>query len=313
MRELIYVPLRAWRAAVAGIAAAGVERYSSLEPLFVRAGRSLARRSRLGGGLYGCAQEALIQRLGRSGHRYREVTIRNFPLQVDVTDPTGRSAFFYSVPYEKEVTDAVITALKPGDVFLDVGANIGYFSALGAKLVGASGRVVAFEPHEKARDGLRAMAARNEVDQIIEVVPFAVAERVGDVALYTADEATSYSTLNPELAPMREVVAYRPATVVHTTSLDAWLAGRPDLASRVRCIKIDVEGAESRVLTGMTRTLLSHSVTILCETTVGSDADAILERAGFQRHRIERGTLAYGNFLYVRSSRSPLSLGLDQD
>ncbi len=87
---------------------------------------------------------------------------------------------------------------------------------------------------------------------------------------------------------------------MRATSLDAWLAGRPDLASRVRCIKIDVEGAESRVLSGMTRTVLPLGVTILCETTIGSDADVMLERAGFRRHRIERGTQRYGNLLYVR-------------
>ena len=46
---------------------------------------------------------------------------------VDVTDPTGRFSFFYSTPYEKAVIDAVITALKPGDVFVDVGAHLGYF------------------------------------------------------------------------------------------------------------------------------------------------------------------------------------------
>jgi hypothetical protein len=39
---------------------------------------------------------------------------------------------------------------------------------------------------------------------------------------------------------------------------------------------------------------------VICETTTGSDADAALEAAGFVRHRIERGGLAYGNFLYVR-------------
>ena len=50
----------------------------------------------------------------------------------------------------------------------------------------------------------------------------------------------------------------------------------------------------------MARTLLPTGVTILCESTIGSEADAMLERAGFRRNRIERGTLAHANFLYVR-------------
>jgi FkbM family methyltransferase len=301
MRELILAPLRAARAMLAEVIAAVVERYSSLEPMFIRVGRSLARRSRFGGGLYLFAQEALIKRLRHSGHLYREVPVGPLTILVDVTDPTGRSPFFYSILYEKAVTDAVITALKPGDVFVDIGANAGYFSTVAARLVGAAGHVVAFEPHERARDELRAMTARNEVDRIVEIVPMAVAERETDVTLYTSDAGTAYSTLEPERSPMRQAMAFRPATVVRATSLDEWLARRPGLASRVRCIKIDVEGAESRVLRGMTRTLVPSGVTILCETTIGSDADLLLERAGFRRHRIERGTQQYGNFLYVRA------------
>jgi FkbM family methyltransferase len=304
--ELVLVPLRAARAGLARLIAAAVERYTSLEPVFVRVGRTMARRSRSGGGLYWLAQDALIQRLRRSGHRYREVTIRNQRFYVDITDPTGRFSFFYSTPYEKAVVDAVITALKPGDVFLDVGAHLGYFSAVAARRVGPAGRVIAFEPHEGLHDDLRGMAGRNEVEGIIEIVPLAVAEREADFTLYTSDTMPAHSTLEPERSPIRGAAAFRPTTVVHATSLDAWLTSRPELASRVRCIKIDVQGAESRVLAGMARTLLPTGVTILCETTIGTDADVMLERAGFRRHRIERGTSPHGNFLYVRPSPPPL-------
>lgn len=303
MSALLKVPLRALRATLAGAIAATVERMPSLEPSFVRAGRSMARRSRAGGGLYWFAQESLIKRLQRNGNRYREVQIKNLPILVDVTDATGRYPYFYSSPYEKAVTDAIVTALKPGDVFVDVGANIGYFSTLGARLVGAAGRVIAFEPHEGARAALGAMLQRNQVADVVEIVPVALAEREADFMLYTNDEFTSYSTLEPDLSPMRSVASFHPAAVVHAATLDGWLAARPDIAGRVRCIKIDVEGAEARVIAGMPQTLRALDLTIICETTIGSDADVALERAGFQRHRIERGTLPYGNFLYVCPGR----------
>ena len=303
MSALLKVPLRALRATLAGAIAATVERMPSLEPWFGRAGRSMARRSRAGGGLYWFAQESLIKRLQRNGKRYREVQIKNLPILVDVTDPTGRYPYFYSSPYEKAVTDAIVTALKPGDVFVDVGANIGYFSTLGARLVGPAGRVIAFEPHEGARAQLGAMLQRNQVADVVEIVPVALAEREADVTLYTNDEFTSYSTLEPDLSPMRSVASFHPAAVVHAATLDGWLAARPDIAGRVRYIKIDVEGAEARVIAGMPQTLRALDLTIICETTIGSDADVALERAGFQRHRIERGTLPYGNFLYVRPGR----------
>jgi FkbM family methyltransferase len=300
MADLIRAPLRAARAAIAAATAAAVDRMPTLEPWFVRTGRSLARRSRLGGGLYWFAQESLIKRLQQRNDRHREVQVRNIALVVDVTDATGRSPYFYAQPYEKAVTDAIMTALKPGDVFLDVGANIGYFSTLAARVVGPAGRVIAFEPHAGARAALRTNAERNDVAAIVEIVPIALADREEDVTLYTTDDFTSYSTLEPGLSPMREVAAFQASAVIPATTMDRWLEGRPELCSRVRCIKIDVEGAEGRVIAGMQRSLQPAGLTVICETTLGSGADIALEGAGFVRHRIERGSLPYGNFLYVR-------------
>jgi FkbM family methyltransferase len=300
MAELIRAPLRAARAAIAGAIASAVDRVPSLEPWFVRAGRSVARRSRLGGGAYWFAQESLIAKLQARNDCYREVEVRSIPLVVDVTDATGRFPYFYAQPYEKGVTDAIITALRAGDVFLDVGANIGYFSTLAARLVGPSGRVIAFEPHAGARAALLANTERNGVAGLVEIVPIALAEREGDMTLYTTDDFTSYSTLDPTLSPMRSVATFKASAEIQATTLDRWLEGRPELSARVRCIKIDVEGAEARVIAGMQRSLQSTGLTVICETTTGSDADAALEAAGFVRHRIERGGLAYGNFLYVR-------------
>ena len=304
VRELIFAPLRAVRAGLASLAALVVAWLPALEPWFVRTGRALARRSRFGGGLYWFAQDALMKRLRRTGHRYRSVTIRDFMVDVDVTDASGRLSYFYSQPYRKAVVDAMITALKPGDVFLDVGAYLGYFSIIAARVVGPAGRVIAFEPHERLQGELRALVARNDVERIVEIVPLAVAEREADCTLYTSEESAAHTTLDPERSPVKGAVAFRPATVVRATSLDGWLAGRPAMASRVRCVKIDVQGAESRVVAGMGRTLLP-GVTVLCETSIGSEGDLTLERVGYRRHRIERGTAAYSNYLYVRPGPPP--------
>jgi FkbM family methyltransferase len=292
--------LRAIRAILAEAMAAAIARVPSLEPAFIHAGRAMARAPRVGGGLYWFAQEALMRRLRRSGRKYREVEIRTVSMYVDVTDATGRYPFFYATPYESAVTDAIVATLKPGDVFLDIGANIGYFSTLAARLVGPAGRVIAFEPHEGARASLRAIADRNEVLGTLEIVPVALADRDGPATLYTTPEFTAYSTLEPDRSPMREVATFQGGTVVNATTLDLWLADRPEIAARIRCIKIDVEGAEARVLAGMAETLRRPDLALLCETTTGSDADLTLERAGFERHRIESGTEAYGNFLYTR-------------
>jgi precorrin-6B methylase 2 len=266
-------PLHWLRGMIAEAVAAAVERRPGLENSFVRTGRALARRSRAGGGLYWLAQEALMKRLRRNGNRYRDVTVKGLPMTVDITNGTGRHPFFYATPYEKAVTDAIVTALKPGDAFLDVGADIGYFSILAARVVGPSGCVIAFEPQEEACAALGGMLERNQIAGIVEIVPLALAG------------------LEPGHSGTR------------STTLDAWLAARPDVSGRVRCIKIDVGGGEAQVLAGMRDTLRPAGLTVICETTMRSEADETLVRAGFQRHRIERGTHPHGNFLYVRPGR----------
>ena len=303
MIGLVKAPFHWVRAVLAETSAAVVERWPGLEPRFIAAGRAMARRSRIGGGLYWFAQEALMKRLRWSGNRYREVRIKGLPMIVDITDGTGRHPHFYAMPYEKAVTDAILTALKPGDVFIDVGAHLGYFSTLAARIVGPSGRVIAFEPHPDSRLALSAMIERNQGAAIVEIVSSALAECAGDVVLHTNDEYPSHSTIEPGRSRMRTAMSFHPGARVATVALDDWLAGRPDLAGRVRCIKIDVGGGEARVLAGMSETLRSSGLTIICETTIRSDADELLDRAGFQRHRIERGTQPHGHFLYVRPRR----------
>ena len=272
----------------------------ALEPLFVASGRRAAARSRLLGGLYWHAHTHLIGHLQRAGRRYRTVVVRGVPLDVDVTDRTGRLHYFHDEPYEPAVTRAIAESLGPGDVFLDIGANIGFFAVFAARLVGASGGVVAFEPHPGARKELRALAERNGVIDTIEIVPLALADGEGDATLHLDDEFSSYSTLDPSGSPMRASAAFARSVTVRTTTLDAWLAARPLLHSRVRCIKIDVEGAEAAVIAGMAHTLRESSARIVCETSVGSAADAALLEAGFRRQQIEPGPGPYGNYLYLR-------------
>ena len=292
--------LRAVRRVLAGAIASAVAAFPSLEPVVIKLGRPSSRRSRLRAGLFWVVQEHLLARLRTRGEPFRPVHVRGRRLQLDITDSTGRFPYFYGTPYEPAVTDAIMTALRPGDVFIDIGANIGYFSVLAAQIVGTRGRVIAFEPHSDARERLDLLVQRNEVNAVVDIVPIALAEADGDAAFFVEDGMTAHSTIEPTLSPMRHVAAFRPAGVVPVTTLDGWIAGHPGLAGRVRCIKIDVEGAEARVLAGMTAMLRSRSLTILCETATASPADRALAAAGFERKRIEPGTGAYGNFLYVR-------------
>lgn len=283
--------------------ALSVAAFPALEPLFIATGRRAARRSHLLGGLYWHAHTHLVEKLRRSGRRYRRVDVGGVPLDVDITDRTGRLHYFHDEPYEPAVTRVIADALRAGDVFVDIGANIGFFSVFAARLVGKNGRVFAFEPHPGAAEELRTLAARNGVAETVALVPLALSNRDGDAALHLDQEFTSYSTLDPSGSPMHASASFNRSIVIRTTTFDRWLADHPDVARRIRCIKIDVEGAEAMVLAGMTHALQQLDAPIVCETSIGSAADAALIAAGFTRRQIE--PVPYGNHLYVRESASP--------
>jgi hypothetical protein len=86
--------------------------------------------------------------------------------------------------YEPHVTAIIKKSLKPGMVFVDIGANIGYFSLLAAKLVGPNGLVLAFEPSQGSCTLLQMSAWLNHLSNI-EIYPFAAAEQDSSVVFDT--------------------------------------------------------------------------------------------------------------------------------
>ena len=149
--------------------------------------------------------------------------------------------------------------LKQGDVFIDVGAQIGYFSMQGAQLVGNTGLVIAVEPDPRAAEVLRENARLNGVDQV-HVLPVAASH---DRERLTFNLATQlgWSTAVP-LAPT--MVTER-RIQVDSRTLDDLLAAELPVDRRIALVKIDVEGFEAQVLTGAESLLSRKESTFLVE------------------------------------------------
>jgi FkbM family methyltransferase len=294
------VALRAWLARCLGAIAF---RSPRLERLFVAAGAMAARHSRRLGGLYWFAHLDLASRLRASGNIYRRLAVGPVSLWLDVTDHTGLLHYFFQQPYEPGLVRHLSERLRPGDVFIDVGAHIGLFSILAAHLTGRSGRVVAFEPYPGSRERLRRLADRNELGERIEIVAAALSDHAAAAAPLYMTEDSTLSTLDPDHSPMFDRHAFGRSIPVEVTTLDGWLAARPDLLPRLAAIKIDVEGHEGRVIAGMHRTLeAGGSIDLICETSEASDADRWLKSAGFSATVLDSYDTArkYGNYLYQR-------------
>jgi FkbM family methyltransferase len=147
--------------------------------------------------------------------------------------------------------------VSSGAVVYDVGANIGFFSLLSAKLAGPGGRVEAFEPVPDNAAAIRANAALNGFETI-GVHQVAVSDRNGTGEVCIPVESSWAHLTDRGQHPATEEVIPVQLTVLDD-QIAAGLIPRPDV------VKIDVEGFELQVLNGLRRTLARDPVTIICE------------------------------------------------
>jgi FkbM family methyltransferase len=138
------------------------------------------------------------------------------------------------------VTAVFNSVLVRGDVAIDVGANIGYFSLLAAERVGERGAIFAFEPDSRSRTQLAEHVQINGLLNV-KVFPFGLAETDGQVTLHPGPSN------NPGGASIRPGGSSTP-TLIELRRGDHLIPR--ELWPRVRLIKIDVEGAEYRALLG---------------------------------------------------------------
>ena len=170
--------------------------------------------------------------------------------------------------HEIETRRRLMRLMRPGMVILDVGAHVGYYTRLFAAGTGASGRVIAFEPHPRTHRTLQDNLRRLDNVTALQV---AVAEAAGQAELYDYlmmsasgslhyDEAMAAlqrsqmgeSDVSPRRQDDFEMQKYR----VATAAIDQCLAEMG--IKRVDLVKMDIEGAEMGALRGMRQTI-AHS------------------------------------------------------
>jgi FkbM family methyltransferase len=184
---------------------------------------------------------------------------------VDLRDRIQRQMWCGS--YEPHITRCLNAVLRPGDVFLDIGAHIGYHSFFGAKLVDEQGRVYSFEPDPQLHRCLT---------QNLSCFPQAQAVHC---AVWDRD-----TLLNYERSPVSSESGWGTLTAVRdlsqgqhlslqAVSLDTW-AERIGLP-HVRAIKIDAEGSEYASLRGASRILDKYRPVLIMEVN-----ESLLRQAG---------------------------------
>jgi FkbM family methyltransferase len=170
-------------------------------------------------------------------------------------DPVVSGALHFGV-YEKAETKFFQTACRSGMTFLDVGANIGYYTALAARAVGPTGKVIAMEPDPESFKYLEQTIAANGTENV-QAFPVAASDASATLPLYISADNRGDNRL---YAPGES----RPQVEVEAVATDDLLA--ENKIDTVDFIKIDVQGYEPKVIAGLRDTITrSPKLTLLTE------------------------------------------------
>ena len=208
-------------------------------------------------GLAATVRNYHYRRVVRSDGIY-QASLHGLKAAFHVPNPRDLFSVEYILSSEEPTLEIIMRSLRPGDVFLDIGANVGVYTVLSARAVGEAGCVLAFEPEirrfERLQENLTLNGFRN-------VRPFRVAlgEAEGEGRLYVKGPPS------PSLVtPHGHLAAGAEWEVVKVVNGDEYW--RAHVLPAPRVVKIDVEGFELSVLKGL-RGLLSGPATtfLVCE------------------------------------------------
>jgi FkbM family methyltransferase len=213
-----------------------------------------------------------------------------FGIWVNLLDRNVTIGAMSAAGWEPEETRFILSMLEPGDVFWDIGANVGWFSLAAARKLGRFGLVHAFEPHPELAIRIRKSARLNRIKNIfIHSVALGASNGPGTLVLRDGAKNLGSWTLGTEVTDEPRVQV----SIRRIDDLKFWRA--PTI------VKIDVEGAEPLVVRGAERVLSRTKPIVVCEilprqllrvsdTSVHEFLER-LARLGYVPHLLVRGNL----------------------
>lgn len=183
----------------------------------------------------------------------------------------GAHFFGYMIGHESHIAKLISEIVQPGDVCLDVGANIGYFALQIAARSGRGGLTVAYEPDPQNFGMLRINAELARSDGLhVECVASAVSDTRGSCRLVRGEESTLHTVATAD-PPDNE----SPSLEVSRVTMDDEIR-RISPTRIIRLVKIDVEGHEFEVLSGMLESIQNSLIQhVVIEVSPGEIARKI--------------------------------------
>jgi len=161
-------------------------------------------------------------------------------------DPLDSLKLSINKSYEEFETELVKRTIKEGNVVVDIGANIGYFTLIFAKLVGKNGSVFAFEPELNNFNILKKNIEINNYANV-KLVKKAISDKTKIMRLFLNDSNKGSHTLGKQKNNKQ-------STEIESVRLDDFF----DINNKIDFIKIDIEGAEIDAINGMSKILQNN-------------------------------------------------------
>jgi FkbM family methyltransferase len=232
----------------------------------------------------------------------QRVRIGDAAVWLNPDDPVISGALAFGV-YERGEIAFFRSHFRAGMTLVDVGANVGLYSALALSTPGFHGRVLALEPHAESRRYLEKTIASNApAPGAAQIVGLAAADRAGTLALYQNPENKGDNRLYPD--PLLQGGESVGADTLDNICRQAGIAA-------AQFVKIDVQGAEAQVVRGAAGLLGASADCILMTefwpyglTRCGADPADYLEMLGALGFRLYELTGSCGNLQPVSSPRA---------
>ena len=195
--------------------------------------------------------------------------------------------------FEKDETDYMCKVLKKGDVFIDVGSNIGLFSLIASKIVGDKGKVICFEPSPLTYTRLKENVTINNFNNL-DVRNLGLSDSIGELTFYVSNNGyDAWNSFSPSADNKLEL-----SIKVPVSTLDFELNEIDK--SKIKLVKIDVEGWEKFVLQGAKDFLINFNPIVMVEFTEQNtfnsgypvhDIYDIMNSYGYTWYRLQKGEL----------------------
>jgi FkbM family methyltransferase len=199
-------------------------------------------------------RQAVVSRVARDQSAIRFATPYGFDLLLPSADQGTLIMALGKARLHPRVREILEASIRPGDIVVDGGSNVGFFSLLAGRLLDGRGQVISFEPDPSTFCLLRQNVQYNNLESIV---------RLEQKALTNSDGSFEFSVLPHE--PMRSSLFANPGPtgktiLVSGVCLDDYIEAHA--LQRVDIVKLDLEGAEPFALAGMAKSLLTARLVV---------------------------------------------------